>query len=309
MHWLNYHHLLYFWTVAREGSIARACDRLLLSQPTISGQIRQLEKSFGVKLFEKVGRNLVLTDAGRDVYRYADEIFSIGKELQDSLQGKPTGRGSRLAIGIHDAMPKLISYKILSAALETDDPVQLICIEGSPEQLLAKMALHEIDAILSDSPVPPSGKVRAYNHLLGECDVCVVAAPKLAKSLRAQFPKSIEGAPFLLPMSDTSMRRSLERWFDEIDARPSVRGEFADSALMKVFGREGIGAFAVPSAIAAEVCEQMDVEVVANIPSIQERFYLISVERKLRQPNVAAIAEMARTRLIASSTRKKGSEK
>lgn len=302
MHWLNYHHLLYFWTVAREGSIAKACDRLLLSQPTISGQIRQLEKSFGVKLFEKVGRNLVLTDAGRDVYRYADEIFSIGKELQDSIQGKPTGRGSKLAIGIHDAMPKLISYKILSAALELDDPVQLVCIEGSPEQLLAKMALHEIDAILTDSPVPPSGKIRAYNHLLGECGVSIVASPKLAKGLRNRFPKSIAGAPFLLPLSDTSMRRSLERWFDDLDVRPSIRGEFADSALLKVFGREGIGAFAIPTAIVSEVCEQLNVELVGSVPSIQERFYLISVERKLRQPNVAAIAEMARTRLITSSS-------
>ncbi|MCA9104945.1 MAG: transcriptional activator NhaR [Planctomycetales bacterium] len=299
MHWLNYHHLLYFWTVAREGSIAKACDRLLLSQPTISGQIRQLEKSFGMKLFERVGRNLVLTDAGRDVYRYADEIFTIGKELQESVQGRTTSKATRLVVGIHDAMPKLICYKILAAALELDEPVQIVCIEGAPEQLLAKMALHELDVILTDSPTPPSSKVRAYNHLLGECDVALCGAPALVEPLRENFPRSLDEAPFLLPLSDTSMRRSLERWFDEADIRPVIRGEFADSALMKVFGREGVGLFAIPSAIEEDVHSQLGVETLAVLPNVKERFYLISVERKLRQPSVAAVAEMARTRLGA----------
>ncbi len=299
MSWLNYHHLLYFWTVAREGSVAKACERLLLSQPTISGQIRQLEQALGAKLFKKVGRNLVLTEAGREAYRYADEIFTLGQELQETMQGRPVGRAARLLIGIHDAMPKLVSCKILAPALCQPEPIQIVCHEGSPEHLLARLALHELDAILLDSPASPTVKVRVFNHLLGECGVSFCASPKLAARYRRKFPHSLSGAPFLLPLHDTSLRRSLEHWLEETGIRPNLRGEFADTALLKAFGQEGAGIFVIPTAIETEVCRQYSVKVLGRVDSIRERFYLISVERKLKQPAVAAIAELARAKLFA----------
>lgn len=299
MTWLNYHHLLYFWTVAREGSIAKACERLLLSQPTISGQIRELEKAFGAKLFDKVGRNLVLTEAGRDAYRYADEIFALGQELQATMQGGSIGRPVRLHIGIHDSIPKLISAKILAPAMAYPQQIQIVCHEGSPDQLLARLALHEIDALLLDSPASPTVKVRAFNHLLGECGVSFCAAPKLAANYKRKFPYSLNGAPFLLPLQNTSLRRSLEHWLEVSGIRLNIRGEFADTALLKAFAQEGVGVFIVPTAIEAEVCRQYRVKVLGRIDAIRERVFLISAERKLRQPIIAALAELARTKLFA----------
>lgn len=298
MTWLNYHHLLYFWTVAREGSIAKACERLLLSQPTISGQIRELEHAFGTKLFDKVGRNLVLTESGREAYRYADQIFTLGQELQTNMHGGAAGRAVRLHIGIHDSIPKLISSKIFAPAMVQPQPIQIVCHEGSPEQLLARLALHELDAILLDSPASPTVKVRAFNHLLGECGVSFCAVPKLAATYKRKFPYSLNGAPFLLPLQNTSLRRSLEHWLEVTGIRLNVRGEFADTALLKAFAQEGVGVFIVPTAIEAEVCRQYRVKVLGRVDAIRERFYLISVERKLRQPVIAALAELARTKLF-----------
>jgi LysR family transcriptional activator of nhaA len=301
MSWLNYHHLLYFWTVAREGSIAKACERLLLSQPTISGQIRELEKAFGAKLFDKVGRNLVLTEAGREAYRYADEIFALGQELKATMQGGSIERAVRLHVGIHDSIPKLISSKILAPIMAQQQQIQIVCHEGSPEQLLARLALHEMVAILLDSPASPTVKVRAFNHLLGECGVSFCAAPKLAATYKRKFPHSLNGAPFLLPLQNTSLRRSLEHWLEATGIRLNVRGEFADTALLKAFAQEGVGVFIVPTAIEAEICRQYRVKVIGRVDAIRERIYLISAERKLRQPVIAALAELARTKLFGKS--------
>ena len=299
MAWLNYHHLFYFWTVAREGSIARACDRLLLTQPTISGQIRELERAFGVKLFEKVGRNLELSEQGREVYRYADEIFTIGQELQNSMMHGPVGRPIRLVVGIPDALPKLISRLILEPALRQTEEVQLVCHEAPLEQLFVQLALRQLDVILSDSPASPIVKVRVFNHLLGECGVSFCASPKLATRYRRNFPRSLDDAPFLLPLQDTSLRRSLDRWFETTAIRPRIRGEFADSALLKTFGQVGAGIFAAPTAIETEVCRQYHVKVCGRVDSIREQFYLISAERKLKHPAVTAIADLARRKLFA----------
>lgn len=296
--WLNYHHLFYFWTVAREGTIAKACERLLLSQPTISGQLRELERAFGTKLFDKVGRNLVLTEAGREAYRYADEIFTLGQELKDAMHGQPVGRAVRLHVGIPEALPKLICRRILAPALNQTQPVQLVCHEGSPEQLLAQLALHHLDVILSDSPAPPTVQVRAFNHLLGECSVSLCASSKLSKQYRRKFPQCLNGAPFLLPLHDTSLRRSLERWFEEVKIRPAIRGEFADSGLLKAFGQIGTGIVAIPTAIETDVCQQYQLSRIGRVDSIRERFYLITTDRKLRHPAVATIAEIARTKLF-----------
>jgi LysR family transcriptional activator of nhaA len=298
MEWLNYHHLLYFWTVAREGSIARASEQLHLTQATISGQIRMLENVLNEKLFSRVGRNLALTDMGRMVFRYADEIFTLGRELMDTLKGRPTGRPLRLLVGVVDVLPKQIAYRLLEPAFKLAVPVRVICREGKHDHLLAQLALHELDLVLSDAPIGPTVKVRAFNHLLGECRVAVFGVAPLAARYRRRFPHSLNGAPFLLPTENTTLRRLLEQWFETEGIRPMVVGEFEDAALLKVFGQSGMGLFAAPSVIEAEVRTQYGAQVVGRLSSVQERFYAISAERKLKNPAVVAISEAARQKLF-----------
>jgi LysR family transcriptional activator of nhaA len=299
MDWLNYHHLLYFWTVAREGSIARACEKLFLAQPTISGQLRALEKSIGDKLFTRYGRGLALTETGRMVYRYADEIFALGRELTDALKGRPTGRPLRLVVGVADVLPKIVSYRLLEPAFHLPDAVQVICREDKSERLLAELCVHELDMVLSDVPVGPTVKVKAFNHVLGECGVSVMGAAELAKPLRKGFPRSLDGAPFLLPTANTVLRRSLDQWFDTKGIRPAVRAEFEDSALLKVFGQAGVGLFVVPTVVENEVRKQYNVRLVGRLEEVRERFYAISVERKLKHPAVVAVCDAARQRLFS----------
>lgn len=292
MEWLNYHHLLYFWTVARTGSIARASEELRLSQPTISNQIKTLESTLGVKLFERRGRRLALTDVGHSAMRYADEIFRTGRELQLALKGMPTGERMRLVAGVTDVIPKSVAERLLAPALKIEQ-IRLVCREGPAPQLLAALALHEADVVLSDAPAPENVKVRAFSHRLGDCGLSFLAAPALA-GLQRRFPESLDGAPFLLPAEGTAMRLHLERWFDEHSIRPRVTGEFDDSALMEAFGSRGLGVFAVPSVIEAEACDANAVQVLGQVDEVRETFYAITVERKLRHPAVVAIAEAAR---------------
>ncbi len=296
--WLNYHHLLYFWTVAKHGTIVRASKELRLAQPTISGQIRALEESLGERLFRRVGRNLVLTEAGRLVYRHADEIFKIGKELQDTLKGRPTGRPQKLHVGVADVLPKLIAYRLLAPALKMAEPVQIVCTEDRTDRLLAELAINGLDLVLADSPIGGPSRVRAYNHLLGECGVTFFGSIELARRLRRRFPASLDGAPVLLPTENTVLRRSLDQWFESENIRPRTVAEFEDSALMKAFGQEGEGVFAAPSAIEAEVGRQYKVKVVGRCDAIRERFYAITVERRIKNPATVAIAEAARSTLF-----------
>ena len=299
MAWLNYHHLLYFWTVAREGSITRAGDVLHLTQPAISAQLRTLERALGEKLFERRGRLLALTDTGRLVYRYADEIFSIGRELQETLAGRPTGRPPRLVVGVVDSMPKLMIYRLLEHALRGAEPVRLVLREDTAERLLADLAIHAVDVVLSDAPVPPTVRIKAFSHLLGECGVTIFGTPTLLDAHRRRFPVSLDGAPFLLPMEGTTLRRSLDKWFAELDIRPNVVAEIEDSAVLKVFGQAGVGLFAAPTAVEREVRRQYGVRVVGRVEAIRERFYAISAERRIRHPAVLAISSSARSELFA----------
>jgi LysR family transcriptional regulator, transcriptional activator of nhaA len=296
--WLNYHHLLYFWVVAREGTIARACDQLHLTQPSISKQLRQLERSVGEKLFQRVGRNLVLTETGQLVFRYADEIFSLGRELSDTLQGKPSRERLKLRVGIADVVPKLIAYRVLEPALHLPERVQLICDERGLVDLLRELAEHRLDLVLSDSPLPPTSGTRAYNHLLGECSVCVFGSSRLARRFRRGFPQSLDGAPFLLPTRRSMLRQSLDQWFDAQNIRPDVLGEFDDSALLKVFGQAGVGLFPGAAVVEQETCRQYHVQPVGRFDAVRERFYAISVERKLKHPAVKAITEAAQSTLF-----------
>jgi LysR family transcriptional regulator, transcriptional activator of nhaA len=299
MAWLNYHHLLYFWTVAREGTIARAGAQLHLTQPTISGQLRALERALGAKLFNRAGRNLVLSDTGRIVYRYADEIFSLGRELQDTLRGRPPGRPLLFVVGVNDTLPKVMVYQLLQPALCLADPVQIVCEQGKPEYLHTQLALNAIDVVLTDAPVSPMTKIRAFNHLLGECGVSIMGSPKLAAAYRRGFPKSLDGVPFLLPAENTALRRSLEQWFDTLQVKPKVCGEFADTALLKEFGQHGAGVFAVRSVLERDSRRLYQVRLIGRVDSIRERCYAISVEKKLKHPAVVAITEAARAKMFA----------
>lgn len=300
MEWLNYHHLLYFWMVAKEGSIARACERLNLAQPTISGQLRQLEESLGEKLFKKQGRGLAMTEVGQVVFEYADEIFGLGRELQDVLKGRPRGRPMRLIVGVSDLVPKLVAYRILQPVLSMAGPVQLVCDEDTPERLLAELAEHRVDVVLTESPIPPTAPIKAFNHVLGSSPITLFGAPQLAAQYRRKFPRSLDGAPFLLPMEGSSLRRSMEQWFQADNIRPRLVGEFKDRALMKTFGQAGAGVFAAPSAIEKEIRERYKVVAIRRIESIVERFYAISVERKLKHPAVVTITEAAREKFLAA---------
>ena len=295
---LNYHHLLYFWTVAREGTVARAATKLRLAQPTVSGQIRALEGALGEKLFERAGRGLRLTEMGRMVSSYADEIFALGRELSESVKGRPTGRPLRLAIGVSDALPKFVAYRLIEPALALAQTVRLEVHVQSTEKLLALLAIHDLDVLLTDRVAPPGVRVRAFNHLLGACGVTLFAAPKLAPKYRRGFPRALDGAPFLLPGETTTLRRALEQWFEKQRIRPRIVGEFDDTTLIEVFGQAGTGIFATPSIVETNVCRQYGVRIVGRPDGARERFYAVSAERRLEHPGVIAITESARRELF-----------
>lgn len=298
MAWLNYHHLLYFYTVAREGSVARAAGVLNLTQSTVSTQVRQLEATLGQELFERRGRGLALTEAGRVALHYAEDIFALGREFQDVLLGHAPGRPSRLRVGIPDAVPKLIAFRLLGSVREMPDPPVLVCRDDTPDGLLAALAAHELDLVIADAPAGPASPVRVYSHLLGESGVTVFGTPALCATYRRRFPRSLDGAPFLIPTEQAALRRELDLWFDEQGIRPRVEGQFADSALLKTFGQAGVGMFAAPTAIAREVQRQYGVRAVGRIDSIRESFYAITAERKVKHPAVVRLTESARSDLF-----------
>lgn len=299
MEWLNYHHLFYFWTAAREGGIGKGAAALRLAQPTLSAQIRALEQDLGERLFEKSGRGVVLTEAGRLVFRYADEIFGLGQELRESLGGGRTVRQPHLAVGISDALPKLMVQKLLDPALQLEDPPRLLAREDATERLLAALATQDLDVVLTDRPLEPQSRLRAFNHLLGECGVSVFAAGPLARGLRGGFPAALDGQPWLLPLQGTALRRALDQWMGTHGIRPRIVGEFSDSALLKAFGQAGAGCFAAPDAIAAEVVRQYRVKRLGTAEGVRERIYAVSVDRRLRHPAVQAIRDAARAWVFA----------
>lgn len=294
MEWLNYHHLFYFWTTARRGSVSAAAAELRLAQPTVSGQLRTLETNLGEDLFRREGGRMVLTDTGRIVFRYADEIFGIGRELLEAIKGRPTGRPVRLHVGISDVVPKLIAFRLLEPALKMPHPVRIVCREDRYDRLLGELATHELDLVVADAPLAPGAGVKAFSHLLGECGVTFFGVAPLAAAHRRRFPRSLDGAPMILPVEHTPLRRMLDEWFASQGVRPEVRSEFEDSALLKVFGQAGVGIFPAPTAIEAEVRRQYGVRVVGRTDAVRERFYAISAERRLQNPAVVEISKSAR---------------
>lgn len=295
---INYQHLFYFWNVAKEESVTRACEKLHLAQPTISGQLGVFEQAIGEKLFYKNGRKLMLTDTGRVVFNYADEIFSLGRELTNTLKGRPTGRALRLTVGVADALPKLVVYRLIEPAFRLPEPVQILCYEDKAERLLTEISLQGIDLVLSDAPLAPTNNTKAFSHLLGSCSVTVFGSASLAAIYRPDFPRSLTGAPFLLPTGNTALRRSLDQWFDSENITPKIQAEIEDSALVKTFGSGGAGLFVAPATVETEIQQQYNVEVVGRIEAVQERFYAITVRRKMQHPAVAAILDNARDKLF-----------
>ncbi len=291
---INYKHLHYFWVAAKQGGIARASELLHITPQTISGQISLLEQHFGSALFSKVGRNLELTETGRLALSYADEIFTLGDELEDSLRQGSAERPQLLKVGIAEVVPKTIAYRLLEPAYNMGEPLRMLCKENTLESLLAELALNRLDLVLADGPVPPGLGVRGFNHALGESGVSFVASPSIAKSLQANFPACLDGAPLLIPSEINLMHVRLLQWFDKQNIHPQIMGEFDDSALMKTFGQAGVGAFIVPTAIADEVVNQYGVELIGSIQDVREQFFAITAERRIANPAVVAITESAR---------------
>lgn len=299
MEWINYHHLLYFWVVAREGGLVAAGKVLHLSHPTLSAQVHSLEDQLGEKLFTKVGRKLALTETGRMVYRYAEEIFTLGREMVDTVKGRSTGQPLRLTVGIADVVPKLVVRRLLQPAFGLAEAVRLVCYEDSFENLLAGLAVHSFDIVISDAPVPTGSPVRAFTHVLGQTGVSFFGTKGLVKAHASGFPGSLNGAPVLLPLENLNLRRALNQWFDLHAIKPRVVGEFEDSALLKTFGSDGVGLFPAPAVVEDEVMAQYRVHRLGQAVGVQETFYAISTERRLRHPAVVAISGAARLELFA----------
>ncbi len=298
MEWLNYHHLLYFWTVAREGSIAKASKKLSLAPPTISTQIRALEDSLGHELFARKGRGLVLTDTGRLVLHYADDIFGLGRELMTAVKQGPTERSLKLSVGVTDAVPKLAARELLKPAMGGEHPAQVTIREGKLDALVAELATHRLDLVLSDYRYSAVSSIRIYHHRLGECGVTFYAAPELAAKLAPGFPESLDGAPALLQTDNTALRGSLEAWFAGKGVRPVPVAEFEDTALLKVFGTDGSGFFALPSIAVDEVKRSHGVEVIGEAEDCRETFFALTAERRLKHPAVLRMTRVARRDLF-----------
>lgn len=297
MEWLNYHHLLYFWTVAREGGLAPAGKVLRLSQSAISGQIRSLEQSLGQSLFERHGRRLEMTETGRVVFRYAEQIFGLGREMLDVVRERQVKRPMHLVVGISDVVSKQLVRGLLAPALQHEQRVALVCHEDRFDRLLSTLAAHAFDVVIADGPVPPGRDLPLFNHVLGESTVTLVAPVNLASALRKNFPASLAGAPMLLPMTGSTLRRELDQWFERHALAPEVVAEAEDSALLKAFAADGMGAMFVPTVIAPQVSRRYDVSVVAEVGEIHERYYAITAERRIMHPGVRAIRSAARAHL------------
>jgi len=296
---LNYHHLRYFWTVAKEGGLTKAAAKLHVSQSTISAQIQALEGVLGEKLFRRAGRNVALTDVGQHVLTYAEEIFSIGQDLLNSVKQRPTTRPLRVRLGIADALPKLVTYKIIEPIFHLSQPVQVACWETKVSDMLVELTAYRLDLVLADEPASSGVHANVFNHLLGECAVTFCAEPRLAAKLRRGFPKSLHGAPALLPMSNSGLRRSLEKWFHAIGVRPRLLGEFEDAAFVNILALHGLGFMAVPTVIVKESVARFGFRVIGRTDECRQQFYGITPERKLTHPAVTAITSDARERLFA----------
>ncbi|WP_426235239.1 transcriptional activator NhaR [Pseudomonas sp. TWP3-2] len=297
---LNYRQLHYFWVVAKTGSIVRACEQLNLTPQTISGQISLLEQTYGIELFQRVGRQLELTEAGRQALPLAEQMFQIGGDLELMLRAQPNEQQILFRVGVADVVPKSIVYRLIAPTMELSEPLRITCREDKLERLLADLAIQRLDLVISDSPMPSHLDIKGYSQKLGECGISFFATADLAARYGQDFPRSLHGAPLLIPGAESVVRSRLQRWFAELQIQPRIVGEFDDSALMQAFGQSGSGIFIGPSVIADEVQRQYNVEVIGQTDAVSESFYAISVERKVKHPGIVAITEGARRELFTA---------
>ncbi|MBI5784160.1 MAG: LysR family transcriptional regulator [Rhodocyclales bacterium] len=286
---LNFRHLHYFWVAAQEGSFTRAAERLGVAVQTVSAQIGLLERSLGATLLSPQGRRLVPTEAGRIAMDFANQIFHLGERLRQTIEDSAEGQPLRLTVGISDALPKLIAYRLLSNAIMPPSPVRLVCEEGDFDDLVADLALHRLDVVLTDRPATTGGNLRVYNHALGDCAITLFGAPPLADAIRQGFPRSLNGAPLLLPTRDNALRGRLDQWFSARDLRPRVIGEFEDSALLMTFGRGGLGLFPAPAILADDIAAEYGAVPAGNLAEVREQFFAITAERRIRHPAIEAL--------------------
>ncbi|NVD70214.1 transcriptional activator NhaR [Duganella sp. BJB1802] len=285
---LNFRHLYFFWMVAKEGGVTRAAERLGLAVQTISMQLASLEQSIGKQLLEPQGRRLVPTEAGKLALSYCDQIFLLGDQLQDALDEAEADK-MRLTVGISDSLPKLIAYRLLQATQQLEQRVRLVCMENEFESLLADLALGKLDVVLTDRAVRAGGSLKVFSHLLGESDMKLYGVHKLARKYRRNFPASLHGAPLLLPTRNNALRGRIDAWFVQHQVRPDIVGEFEDNAMLNTFGRNGLGLFFAPSALAHDIEEQFGAVLVGDAPELREQFYAISNARKITHPAIEAI--------------------
>ncbi len=291
---LNYHHLQYFWRVVRAGGVTQAAKELHVSSPAVSAQLKELQDFLGEPLFSRSGRRLVLTEMGRTVFDYADDIFSLGRELLDTVRNRPTGRPIRIDIGVADVLPKMIAQWLIEPALKLRENVRIVCREATSEQLITRLGTLELDVVLTDSPADPSRTVRAYNHFLGDSGIGFVAMGQVVKGIRGKFPQCLSGVPMLLPTDNTALRRDLDYWFEKNSIQPQIVGEFEDYALLRAFGQSGNTIFPVPTVFVRQLRKQDKVAEIGSTEEVKLRFFAISAERKIRHPAVIAICESAR---------------
>lgn len=299
---MNFKHLRYFWTVAKAGGVMRAAEQLNTTPQTLSGQIKLLEESLGHKLFQKSGRRLELTDGGRLALGYADEIFALGSELENSLRQAHDGlRTLDFRVGVADSVPKSVAYHLLEPALGVSQPVRMICHEGRFEDLLARLALHRLDLVIADERLPQRLSVKAFNHPLGASSTSFVCSPALKPLLKGRFPDCLDGAPMLIPGASSAVRQQFDQWLARKSIRPKIIAEFDDGALMNAFGREGRGVFMTPTVLEAEIEAQYGVKVIGRTDELMEEFFAISVEQRISHPCVAAITQSARAQLFSAA--------
>ncbi len=295
MDWINFHHLRYFWMVAREGGLRQAAEKLHVSPPSISAQIHELEAALGEKLFRRAGRANVLTEAGQIALRYADEIFGLGRELAAAIKQQPNANALRLHVGIADSFPKLVTQQILQPVFAMAQAVHVICREGKVTDLLGQLAAHRLDVVLADEPASGALKMRVFNHPLGDCGVTFCAGSRLAQALRKGFPRSLHQAPALLPAEGTGLRRSVEQWFQSLGIAPRVLAEFEDAALMKVMAADGRGFIPVPTMVVQEAVDRFSLRIIGATEKCREQFFAITADRRIHHPAVAVITRPAGT--------------
>ena len=293
MDWLNYHHLLNFWLVAREGSVHGASEVLHVTPASVSIQVGKLEKSLGVKLLKKQGRGVALTEMGQQIAEYAQDIFATGQELIELVRGSPVGRPLALRVGVSAVMPKMLAFELLRPALELEQSTRLVCVEGPMSELISSLAVHKLDVVLSDTLLDPLFKFQVHSHRLGESDVVIVGSSRLAKKYRRNFPQSLNGAPFLLPTAQSVLRRRMDQWFSEKEITPVVQAEFDDSAMLKIAGQKGLGLFAVAAVVEDEIKEIYGISGVGHVEGVTEQYFATSAVRKITHPGVIAIRDHA----------------